>query len=113
MAHYTRGIAIMDSGIRQLVTAVEADEQYRDNTVFVIVPDCGRDDSRFAAVPCQHHFNSRCSREIFALMFGAGIDRGRVVDRPTEQIQIAATVGQLMGVTTTHTEGAVLEEALV
>ncbi len=112
MAHYTRGIAIMDDGIRQIVEAVEADEEYRDNTVFVIVPDCGRDDSRFAAVPCQHHFNSRCSREIFAVLFGSGIEQGRIVDRPTEQIQIATTIGQLMGISTPHAEGPVLAEAL-
>jgi len=112
MAHYTRGIAIMDVGIQKIVAAVEADPEYRDNTVFVIVPDCGRDDSPFAAVPCQHHFNSRSSREIFAFLFGSGIERGRIVDRPTQQIQIAATVGQLMGFQTSFAEGNVLEEAL-
>src|SRR5215212_4430451 len=36
MTHYTRGIAIIDEGLRQLVATVEADEQYRNNTVFVI-----------------------------------------------------------------------------
>jgi len=112
MAHYTRGIAIMDVGIKQIVRAVEADPEYRDNTIFVIVPDCGRDDSRFAAVPCQHHFGGRSSREIFAVLFGSGINRGRVVDQPTEQIQIAATIGQLMGFKASHAEGGVLEEAL-
>ncbi|MCA9229129.1 MAG: hypothetical protein KDA57_00645 [Planctomycetales bacterium] len=113
MAHYTRGIAIMDAGIRQLVETVEADQEYRENTIFVIVPDCGRDDSPFAAVPCQHHFNSRSSREIFALIFGSGVERGRIVDRPTQQIQVAATIGQLMGFETSHAEGGVLEEAIL
>lgn len=112
MAHYTRGIAIMDVGIQKIVKAVEADPDYRNNTVFVIVPDCGRDDSPFAAVPCQHHFGSRSSREIFAVVFGSGIERGRIVDQPTDQIQIAATIGQLMGVQTPHAEGPVLEEVI-
>jgi hypothetical protein len=76
----------------------------------IVVPDCGRDDSRFAAVPCQHHFNTRSSREIFAFAMGPGIDRGRVVDGPTQQIQVAATVGQLMGFATSHTEGQPLAE---
>ena len=113
MAHYTRGITIMDAGIRRLVAAVEADEEYRENTVFVVVPDCGRDDSKFAAVPCQHHFNTRSSREIFAVAFGPGIERGRVVDKPTQQIQVAATIGELMGFRTVHAEGSALEEAFV
>ena len=110
MAHYTRGIAIMDAGIQRIIKTVEDDEYYRDNTVFVIVPDCGRDDSPFAAIPCQHHFNTPSSREIFALMIGPGIERGRIVDRPTEQIEIAPTIGQLMGFRTDHAEGRVLEE---
>lgn len=112
MAHYTRGIAIMDAGIRKLVAAVEALDAYHENTVFVIVPDCGRDDSKFAAVPCQHHFNTRSSREIFALLFGPGVVKGQVVDRPTEQNQVAATIGKLMGFETKYAEGEILEEVL-
>ena len=113
MAHYTTAITIMDQGIRRLVEQVEADEFYRGNTLFVIAPDCGRDDSRLAAVPCQHHFNTPASREVFALMFGAGIDRGQIMDKPTEQIQVAATIGQAMGIKTAHAQGEVLAEAFV
>jgi len=76
------------------------------------VPDCGRDNSPFAAVPCQHHFGGRSSREIFAVLFGSGIERGRIVDRPTEQIQIAATLGHLMGFQASFAEGNVIEEAI-
>ena len=57
MSHYTRGISVIDDGLRQLVAATDADEHYRDNTVFVIVPDCGRDSNPLISVPCQHHFN--------------------------------------------------------
>jgi len=111
LSHYTTGIAIMDEGIRELVAAVEADPEYRDNTVFVIVPDCGRDTSPMLAVPCQHHFNSKSSHEIFALLMGAGIARGQVVDKEVRQVDIAPTVGRLMGFRTEHAEGRVLEEA--
>jgi phosphoglycerol transferase MdoB-like AlkP superfamily enzyme len=111
LTHYTRGIAIIDEGIKQILAAVEADEHYRDNTIFVIVPDCGRDNNQFAAVPCQHHFGSRSSHEIFALLFGPGIDRGVVVDRRVSQINVAATVGKLMGFKTQFAQGPVLSEA--
>lgn len=110
MAHYTTAISIMDQGIRRLVEQVEADEFYRDNTVFVIAPDCGRDDSRFASVPCQHHFNTPGAREVFALFFGKGIDRGRIMDKPTEQIQVASTLSQAMGIQAKHAQGQVLSE---
>ena len=108
--HYTRGMAIMDDEVKKLVTLVESDPEYRDNTLWVIVPDCGRDDNPYIAVPCQHHFGSRSSHEIFALIFGKGVPQGKVVDRTVSQAQIAATIGRLMGVKTPFAENAVLEE---
>ena len=69
-SHYTRGVSVIDEGLRRLVRFVETDEFYSGNTVFAIVPDCGRDDSPFASVPFQHHFGSRASHEIWALFFG-------------------------------------------
>jgi hypothetical protein len=111
LTHYTRGIAVIDEGLQRLVSAVEADPEYRDNTVFVVVPDCGRDSNPMMAVPCQHHFNSRSAHEIWALLFGPGLGRGVVVDHRVEQICIAATVGRLMGFKTDFAEGPVLGEA--
>lgn len=108
-SHYTRGISIIDRGLQQLVTAVEADERYRDNTVFVVVPDCGRDSNRAAPVPFQHHFNSKSAHEIFALFFGPGIARGQVIHDEVNQINVASSVGQLMNVPTKFTEGDALE----
>jgi hypothetical protein len=70
MHHYTRAVAIMDEGLRQIIQAIDADEEYRDNTLVVVVPDCGRDSNPFASVPFQHHFNSRSAHEIFALFIG-------------------------------------------
>jgi phosphoglycerol transferase MdoB-like AlkP superfamily enzyme len=110
LSHYTRGISVIDDGIERLVNAVEADEHYRDNTIFVIVPDCGRDSNPYAAVPCQHHFNSKSSHEIFALFLGPGIAKGVVVDKVVDQAQIAATIGRLAGMETAQSEGAVLEQ---
>jgi hypothetical protein len=110
MPHYTRGISIIDEGMRQLVSAVEADPEYRDNTVFVIVPDCGRDTNQFASVPCQHHFGSRSSHEIFALIMGTGIAKGEVVDKRVDQISVAATIGQLMKAPAEFAEGPVLDQ---
>ena len=113
LTHYTRAIAIMDDGLKQLVATVEADPEYRDNTIFVVVPDCGRDNNPFADVPCQHHFNSRSAHEIFCLLVGPGIARDAVVDKPVDQISVAGTVGRLMGFKTERAETRVLEEAIV
>ena len=110
--HYTRGVGIIDDGLRRIVNAVESDEEYRGKTVFAVVPDCGRDSNPFLAVPYQHHFNSRSAHEIFALFFGPGIPRGVTIDRPVEQISVAATLGRLMGVPTGFAEGPVLSEVM-
>ena len=106
--HYTRGIAIIDEGLRRLVDTADADSFYRDNTIFVIVPDCGRDNNRYMAVPYQHHFNSASSREIFAVVVGPGIARNQLVDRPVQQIALAPTIGQLMGFRVEHADAPIL-----
>lgn len=109
-AHYFNGISIMDQGLRRLVATVENLPEYRDNTVFMVVPDCGRENNRAVAVPFQHHFGGRSSREIFALTFGTGIAKGVVIDRAVQQSDVAGTLGAVMGFKTTHAEGSVLEE---
>ena len=80
--------------------------------VLVVVPDCGRDTNRLIAIPCQHHFGSRSSREIFALFVGPGIAAGVRVERKVDQIQVATTSGALMGFATDLAEGEALEEVL-
>lgn len=110
-AHYTRGIAIIDEGISRIVAEIDGDEEYRDNTVVIVAPDCGRDNNRLMPVPFQHHFNSKSSHEIFALVLGPGIRGGQVVDREVQQADIAGTVGHVMGFETPFAEGGVLEEA--
>ena len=112
ITHYTRAISVMDDGLKQIVAAVEADPEYRENTIFVVVPDCGRDSNPLADVPCQHHFNSRSAHEIFALLVGPGLRKNIVVDKPTDQISIAGTIAQLMGVKAEHAESRILEEAI-
>lgn len=110
-SHYTRGITVIDQGLEELVTAINADPEYRANTVLVIVPDCGRDSNDLMSVPYQHHFKSKSSFEIWGLLVGPGIRAGQIVDTPVQQIDVANTVGQLMGFQTNLSEGRVLEAA--
>jgi bisphosphoglycerate-independent phosphoglycerate mutase (AlkP superfamily) len=111
-SHYTRAIAIIDQGLKRLVAAADSDPAYRDQTVFVVVPDCGRDANPLMSVPYQHHFNSRSAHEIFALLLGPGIAKGKVLDKPADQTSIAATVGAIMGIRMRAAEGRVLSEIL-
>lgn len=111
-SHYTRAIAVIDQGLERLTAAVDADPFYRDRTVMVIVPDCGRDANPLMAVPFQHHFNSRSAHEIFALVLGTGVVRDRVLDTPVDQTSIAPTIGALMGFRVHAAEGRVLSEII-
>ena len=112
-AHYTNGIAIIDRGIQRLFETVSADGEYRDNTIFCIVPDCGRDSNQFLSVPFQHHFNSPSAHEIFALFVGKGIKANQIVERKVSQIDVTPTLAQLMGFQADYAEGKVLEEVFV
>jgi hypothetical protein len=104
---YTRALSIIDEGVREIYHAVQADEGYRDNTVFVVVPDCGRDNNRGMAVPFQHHFNSKSSHEIFAVLAGPRKflpHARRTHTGLQQQISVAATVGEVMGFPTPHAD---------
>jgi hypothetical protein len=111
-SHYTRAIAVIDEGLQRLVSLADADPFYRDNTIFVITPDCGRDANPLADVPFQHHFNSRSAHEVWALIFGPGIARG-VIDRPIDQSAIAPTIAAAMGFAASRAEGDVIEGAFL
>jgi hypothetical protein len=106
---YTRAIAVIDEGVREIYNAVQADAEYRDNTVFVVVPDCGRDSNRCMPIPYQHHFNTRSAREVFVIATGPGIVHPRTgtpVDRRAQQCSVAASVGRIMGFPTPQVERA-------
>lgn len=109
-SHYARAITRIDQDLEKLVAAVDADPAYAERTVFVVVPDCGRDANPMMSVPFQHHFNSASSHQIWALFFGPGIEKNRVLDKAVDQSSIAATVGAVFGVATPRAEGRALSE---
>jgi hypothetical protein len=109
-SHYTRGVTIVDDALRRIYEAAQADQAYRDRTVFMIAPDCGRDSNPFMSCPYQHHFNSKSAHQVFALAVGPGIDQGRLVDKPTEQCSIAATVARIMNFPMPTAQGSALAE---
>lgn len=112
MAHYTRAISIIDQGIKRVYEQCQADPFYRDNTIFAIAPDCGRETNPLVKVPCQHHFNSKSSREIFGLMVGPGITKNQVIDKKVEQIAIPTTLSRLAGFELPESEPTWLEDAI-
>jgi len=92
ITHYTRAISVMDDGLKQIVAAVEADPEYRENTIFVVVPGLRADIIRWPTCLVNITSNSRSAHEIFALVVGPGLRKSIVVDKPTDQISIAGTL---------------------
>lgn len=111
-SHYTRAIQVIDDGIRQVMTALDNDPQYRKNTVVIITPDCGRDANPLMSVPFQHHFNSRGAHEVWALIVGVGVVQDRIYDRQVDQTAMAATIAEIMGMQADRAEGDVLSGIL-
>lgn len=116
---YKRGISIIDEGVRELWEACQADggdgngHTYRDNTIFLVMPDCGRDSNPCMPVPFQHHFGSKTSHEIFLIAAGPGVIRSTTpVDGLRQQTSLAATIGTIMKFPTRHAEASVFEEML-
>ena len=109
-SHYTRAIAIIDQSIERIVEVADADPFYSGRTVFVVVPDCGRDANGLMDVPFQHHFNSRSSHDIWALVAGPGIVKGRTLDKPMDQSAVAATIAALMGFRAAEAETGAMAE---
>lgn len=104
---YTRAISIIDEGVRDIHSAVQADPFYKDHTVFVVIPDCGRDSNSAMSVPFQHHFGSRSAHEIFAVVADAGNSNFvphsmKPQDKKLQQISTARTIGQIMNFPTPH-----------
>jgi hypothetical protein len=111
-SHYTRAIAIIDEGLQQLVHAADSFEHYAGRTTLFVVPDCGRDSNTLMHIPFQHHFNTRSAHEIWALVVGPGIAKGKVLDKVKDQSQIAATIGAIMGFEAIFAEAGAISEIL-
>lgn len=109
LSHYTTAISVIDAEIQRLMAHAASNETYRGNTIYVIVPDCGRDANPLVDLPLQHHFNTRSAHEVWALFVGPGVPRGKVMDRRVDQSQIAATLAERMGITAAEAEGGALD----
>jgi len=108
---YREALRAIDEGVRELYYAVQADDEYRQRTVFVVVPDCGRDNNRLMPVPFQHHFNSKSAHEIFAVVAGPEkwVPRAKQPQaKRLHQIGVTRTVGNLMGFPTPLAAGDAL-----
>ena len=110
---YTRGIQAIDRYTRDIHQALRRDPFYRDDTYLFVVADCGRGTNPRRYMPYQHHEPHEAgSHEVFVYATGPGVGRGTRVDRLRLQVDLAPTVGHLLGVRSAAWEGELLGELL-
>ena len=102
-----------DAVLFELWNTIQADPNYGDKTTLIITSDHGYMDDGVHDGFAEHGDASEGSRRIMLLMIGPDIKQGHVVDSPAYHVDIAPTIGELLGFQTPLSQGEVLKESLV
>jgi hypothetical protein len=105
---YQEAIRNCDEQFWRLWSAIQADPYYRDTTTVFFTNDHGRHDRDF------HSHGDHCPgcEHIMLLAIGPDTKPDTVVSKETLEIDIAPTVGELLGFQTPLSTGSVITEAL-
>ncbi len=111
---YVEAIQRTDRLCAELWQAVQRDPEYAGNTTMFILPDFGRDaDFEAGGNGFQHHRTGDvASRTTWMMALGAGVREGVVYDRPIESIDLASTLGAIMGFSARRSQGRPIAELL-
>ena len=111
---YVEAIQRTDRLCAELWQAVQRDPEYAGNTTMFILPDFGRDaDFETGGNGFQHHRTGDiASRTTWMMALGAGVREGVVYDRPIESIDLASTLGAIMGFSARRSQGRPIAELL-
>jgi hypothetical protein len=111
---YVEGIRRSDRLCAEIWNAIERNPEYAGKTTMFILPDFGRDsDTDPGGNGFQHHrTGDPLSRTVWMLALGPGVRQGRTVDRRVESVDLAPTLGALLGFATPWAEGKPLPEVL-
>ena len=109
---YLEGIQRADRLCGEIWRAIGADAEYAGKTTMFILPDFGRDsDTDVGGNGFQHHrTGDALSRTTWMLALGLGARENFVVDRPIDSIDLAPTLGALLGFDARFSRGKPLAE---
>jgi Metalloenzyme superfamily len=102
-----------DELFARLWNEIQQNPAYRDKTALFITNDHGYHDDGVYEGFAEHGDSCEGCRRIMLLALGPDFRKGLVVERPTYQIDIAPTIGELLGFQTPLAQGEVMKEALV
>ena len=102
-----------DAVLYKLWTGIQSDPHYRDKTTLIITNDHGYMDEGHHDGFAEHGDSSEGSRHIMLMILGPDTIKNRRVDTFAYQIDIAPTVGELLGFQTPLAEGIPLRDSFV
>jgi hypothetical protein len=108
---YVAAIRQADSIVADLWAKLQADRYYRGRTTLIVTSDHGRHDDDHGGFK-GHGGICEGDRRLPFLALGRGIQPGLEIDAPHSQVDIAPTVGRLLGFRTPLVDGHVLVEML-
>lgn len=108
MNMYYEGIILNDMIILELWEEIQADEFYKDNTVFLVVSSQGRHTNDYSS------FGDDCEgcRRLLFLIAGPGVRENHVSGRKRYLTDVLPTVAKLMGIKTEHATGNIMTEII-
>ena len=109
---YTNAIRNADRIVGELWDTLQRDPAYSGRATLIVTSDHGRHDDDHGGFQSHGGICDGDKRLPF-LALGPGIRAGLVVTRPAEQVDIAPTIGQIMGFATPLVDGHTLNEMLI
>jgi hypothetical protein len=110
-SYYIGSIRQADSLVWLLWQKIQGDSIYRNKTTMIVVTDHGRHDDAHGGWQ-EHRCWCRGCRHVLCLAIGPDIKRDTIIALARDQIDIAPTVGHLMGFPTPFAQGTVLGEMI-
>jgi len=108
------GIRNVDSLCNRMWRFLQSNEDYRDRTTLVVMPEFGRDpDGSTTNGFFNHRTDTNTNRVTWMMMLGQAVREPAVVERVIRQIDLAPTLGALLGVECKRASGRLLPEISV
>jgi hypothetical protein len=102
---YVEVIRRNDSELGLLWDAVKQDPELRDSTTMFVLPEFGRDANLNQRNGLDHGDGSEDLGHIACVAAGPNIAKGKTYDRMVDSIDVAPTLGALMGMKTEYAKG--------
>lgn len=109
---HTQAIRHLDDLLVRLWEKIQTSPGYKDKTTLILLNDHGLHADGILEGFAEHGDSCEGCRHIMLFIAGPDIKRGGTVSRPTLQIDIAPTVGELLGFQTPLAQGEVLQDCL-